>query len=183
MEKVKINLRDFAYDLKYRDLTSLTPAMLKDFEENKEKLNDLMQCLVAPSDRVVLSILNLKIKLRDQFNDKCMLCLLRIRQDITDKHKQRIQKLIQQEEDKIKQLTKKNLSKAIYQSFMIEIKIHRMVQRFRERKRIRDMNKKKKAKTQKDQAVMHINDNERLAVEELAIGMKGQLKWMSKSLR
>jgi len=48
-----------------------------------------------------------------------------------------------------------------------------MVQRFRERKRIRDMNKKKKAKIQKDQAVMHINDNEKLAVEELAIGMKG----------
>lgn len=74
------------------------------------------------------------------------------------------------------------MTKMVYQSFMIEIKIHRMVQRFRERKRVRDLNKKKKAKVQKDQAMMHINDNEKLAVEELALSMKGQLKWTCRTI-
>jgi CRISPR/Cas system CSM-associated protein Csm2 small subunit len=57
----------------------------KDYKENVKKLDDLFQCLVAPSDKVIVNILNLQLKLRDKFNEKCMKCLMRLRGDITDK--------------------------------------------------------------------------------------------------
>lgn len=155
----------------------------KDYKENVQKLDDLYQCLVAPSDKVIVNILNLQIKLRDKFNEKCMKCLMRLRSDITEKQKKRIYRLIQEEEDRISAINRKNLGKMLYRGIMTEFRIHQFVQKFRERKRIRDANKKKKAQIQKDQTVMHINDNERLEVEEAAIGMRGMLKWCTKKLK
>ena len=152
----------------------------KEFAENTQKLDDLFQCLVAPSDKVVLNIMNLHVKLGDKFNEKCMKCLMRLRSDINDKQKQRIYVLIKEEEDRIKQMRRVNFSKSFYSTIMSQFKIHQFVIRFRERKRLRDLNKKKKEQVQKDQAIMQINDNERHAVEEAAIGMRGMMSWCKK---
>jgi hypothetical protein len=75
---------------------------------------------------------------------------MRLRSDITDKQKKRIYHLIQEEEDRIKALNRKNLGKMLYRGIMTEFRIHQFVQRFRERKRIRDLNKKKTAQIKKD---------------------------------
>jgi hypothetical protein len=52
---------------------------------------------------------------------------MRLRSDITDKQKKRIYKLIQEEEDRIKAINRKNLGKMLYRGIMTEFRIHQFV--------------------------------------------------------
>ena len=85
-----------------------------------------------------------------------------MRKDISNNNKKKLKELLLKEDEKIKEIDKGKLSKIFYKGVMTEFKIHNWVIKFRERKRERDLIKKKQMKKKKDDNILKINENEML---------------------
>lgn len=134
----------------------------KDIKTNKEKLQDLIKVFTGSPEEIVPYIFNLRVKLRDKFNEKCMKCLMRIRPDFDKEKRNHVYNLVKEEEEKIMSESKMNSGKMFYKGIMTEFRIHNFVDRFRARmKEKKEMLRKKKQREQ-DREVKTINENERM---------------------
>lgn len=134
----------------------------KDFKMGTEKINDLIKALTGNPEEIVQHIFNLRVKLREKFNEKCMKCIMRLRPDFNKKKKAKVFKMMEEEEEKIRKESKRNVAKLFYKQIMTEFRIHQFVQKFRIKMHIRNEIMRKRAQKEQDRSVKNINENERL---------------------
>lgn len=154
----------------------------KDFTAGKEKIENLIKTLTGNEEEIIHHIFELRMKLRDKFNEKCMKCLMRLRKDFNKKKRAKVIQMLEEEEEKMKNASKRNIGKMFYKGIMAEFRIHQFVQKFRLKLQLKKENLRKKVQQEKDRAVKTINENERMEVEEAAISLRGNLRWCKKTI-
>ena len=153
-------------------------------ERQKAILDSLYQILSSESTtKVVSSIVHLSVEMRSDFNNKCIKALLRLRSDLSRSEKKEVKYLLNQEKSNIAKLQKKNIGKLFYKTVMTEYRISQFVERFRKRKREKELVMRKAIKEQKRREVMDVDESELLEVEESSIGMRGVLKYVKKKVK
>lgn len=80
------------------------------------------------------------------------------------KKKAKVFKMMEDEEEKIRQESRRNIGKLFYVGIMAEFRIHQFVQKFRIKMQIRREFLRKRAQKEKNRAVKSINENERLVI-------------------
>lgn len=100
---------------------------------------------------------------------------MRLRPDFTAKEKETLIKLLDKEKQKLIKISKKDAALEFYRAVSREIKVMKFISNLRKKIiRKKEMKKKAQEKAEKDE-YLQINKNERLEIEEQAIGMKGSL--------
>ena len=153
-------------------------------ERQQAILESLYEILSSDSTtKVVSSIVHLSVEMRSDFNDKCVKALLRLRSDLSKSEKKEVKYLLKQEKSNIVKLQKKNVGKLFYKTVMTEFRISQFVEKFRKRKRKKEMVMRKAMKEQKRRDVMDVDEGDLLAVEEAAVGMRGILRYVKKKVK
>ena len=100
---------------------------------------------------------------------------MRLRPDFAAKEKEALMKLLEKEKQKLIKISKKDAALEFYKSVSREIKVMKFITNLRKKIiRKKEMKKRAEEKAEKDE-YLQINKNERLEIEEQAIGMKGSL--------
>jgi hypothetical protein len=108
---------------------------------------------------------------------------MRLRPDFAAKEKETLMKLLDKEKQKLIKISKKDAALEFYRAVSREIKVMKFITNLRKKIiRKKEMKKRAQEKAEKDE-YLQINKNERLEIEEQAIGMKGSLMVVRKQFK
>lgn len=169
LKKVE-NEREIIFDI-FTELLSE-----KEVQKGLQKLDLLVECFILPSDKVVVSIANLKIQMKhNNFNNKCIKCILRMRTDITRQEKKMMFKVLEKQACKIKNKERQDLGKMFKKTIMTDMLVHQFCEKFKARFNRKKQEMRQKVQNQLNNELLKIEANERVEIEEESISLRGFL--------
>ena len=141
-------------------------VQIKDLETSMGKLDNLAHAFDGPMEEVPASLVKLKVALGRQFNLNCIKAVLRLRGDFDSSEKQAILEILQKHDDLIKNAQRKESTKRMTKSLMIEYRITTYVERFRLRYWAKKKAEEDKVNLQLQKKTLVLDEDRKLEIEE-----------------
>ena len=135
-----------------------------------EHMLGLFEC---PTEDLVVHIVQIRLLLKKDFNDKCLQCVFKARHDISTELKGTIRDLLAKEETKIREAERKASLKMLTKNLLSEYIIRRYVDRFRARYSEKQDALRKKQDEKENKTILKASQSEveRLRLEQEAINL------------
>ena len=145
----------------------------REAKAQREHLDHLVKLFECPTEDLVVHIIQTRLLLKKDFNDKCLQCVFKARHDISTELKGTIRDVLAKEEAKIREAEKKASLKLLTKNLLSEYIIRRYVDRFRARYSEKQDTLRKKQDDKQNKTILKASQNEveRLKLEQEAINM------------
>ena len=147
----------------------------KDNDELVQTINYFQRALTDPIEDTIVHIVKISTRLKGSFNDNCIKAIMRLRTDISTAQKEKLISLLEKEKTKLMKMSKRDLALEFYKNVTRELKVRQFIRNLRKKvSQKKEMIRRAKENEEKDR-YLNIDKNERLEIEEQAIGMKGMM--------
>ena len=156
---------------------------LKFVADKLKKWEYIVEALESELENLGSSIVNLKVSLGPQYNEKFTKCILRLRTEFDKNEKDKIIETITNFKNEISDVSrKKQGAKLMTQSISTQFYVQQFVDNFKRKIQLKKEIQKKKENEKLKQDLMEINEIDRLEVEEQSINLRGYLGMVEKKL-
>lgn len=174
-------------DTKFLNDLFSTNVSKKDLLEVLSGLELFADVLVHPVEKILVDIVKIAMKLKENFSPNCIKAITRLRKDLKQKEKDLIFELIQSEQEKLSKLTKKDIALEFCKLLMKDQKMRRFVKNIKKALGKRKEREEQRKLMEETQCLLAKQAEERMVsysnsqgIEKEALTMRGYLDVLRK---